>query len=151
MAGPSDRYPPSRPVVASTFLTAAVALGLACDGAPTRPTVAAGLPAETRLAFIVQPSQVDRGRQLKPAVQVAVQDALGRRVSVSSIPVTIALGANPTGATLIGTTTVHTAEGIATFSTLRIDRVGPTYTLVATAAPHGVATSDAFAIGPPSP
>lgn len=150
MGGSRYRCPLSHRLIAPAFFVATAA-GLGCDGAPTRPIPGAGLPAETRLAFIVQPSQVDRGRQLKPPVQVAIQDAFGRTVSISSIPVTIKLGANPSGATLIGTTTVYAAGGIAIFSNLRIDRVGPAFTLVATASPHGVATSAAFAIGPPSP
>lgn len=151
MAGPSDRYPCARRVVVSTFLTATVALGLACDEAPLQPPAAIQPPAATRLGFIAQPTSAQRARRIKPAVQAAIQDAFGNTVPTTSTLVTVKLGANPNGAILFGSTTARTVSGIATFPNLRIDRPGPAYTLIATAAPHGEATSEPFAIGPQFP
>ena len=48
--------------------------------------------------------------------------------------VTIAIGANPGGGTLSGTTTATVSGGVATFSNLSINQPGTGYTLVATSA-----------------
>ena len=51
----------------------------------------------------------------------------------ASNPVTIALAANPGGATLAGATTVNPVNGIASFNNLSLNRVGSGYTLLVTA------------------
>ncbi|MGH7674841.1 MAG: hypothetical protein ACREMV_06160 [Gemmatimonadales bacterium] len=144
MAAGRDRIPLTR-------LTVAVALGLSCDEGRVRAPLSPDPAGATELAFITQPSRADPARRIKPAVQVAVQDPFGNTVPDVSVMVTIRLGANYSGATLYGTTTATTVGGIATFSTLRIDRIGPAYTLVATASPHGAVTSVPFPVGPPVP
>ena len=62
--------------------------------------------------------------------------------------VTVAIGNNPSGGTLSGTTTVTAVGGIATFSNLSINKVGTGYTLAAADASFGGATSGTFNITP---
>src|SRR5207244_3128523 len=73
------------------------------------------------------------GSALTPAIQVALQDA-GGNLTPATNPVTIALGTNPTGATLSGTLTRSAVAGVATFDDLKIDKAGSGYTLTATSA-----------------
>src|SRR5437867_3306484 len=124
-------------------LPAALAAGiLGCEQArPTQPSGAA-----TKLAFTGQPTNVAAAQPITPAVQVAVQDAVGNRVPGATDAVTVALGSNPSGGTLAGTVTVNAAQGIATFADLRIDRPGSGYTLLASAAGLSGATSTPFAV-----
>src|SRR6185295_4677299 len=52
----------------------------------------------------------------------------------STASVTVAIGTNPGGGTLSGTTTVSAVSGVASFSNLSIDKSGAGYTLTAAAA-----------------
>src|SRR2546427_311984 len=63
----------------------------------------------------------------------------------------MAIAANPGGATLGGTTSVGTVNGVATFSDLSIDKVGTNYTLAASSAGLTGVTSSAFNINNPAP
>lgn len=74
-------------------------------------------------------------------VRVALVDGTGATVTDDPRSVTIALGPNTSGAVLTGTRTVTTANGIADFSNLIIDRTGR-YTLVATSTGLASAGSD---------
>src|SRR5439155_1171088 len=89
--------------------------------------------AATQLVFTVQPSTAVAARTISPAVQVAARDAQGNLVSAFAGSVTVALGTNPSGGTLAGTTTVTAAGGVATVGTLGVDEVGRGYTLAAAA------------------
>src|SRR5439155_17112965 len=60
--------------------------------------------------------------------------------------VTVALGANPGGGTLSGTTSVAAVNGVATFANLSINKVGTGFTLSATATGVTSATSGGFNI-----
>ncbi len=100
----------------------------------------------TRLTFLAQPVTTENTFPIAPAVLVAVQDAFANRVMTATNAVTIALGSNPSGGTLSGTTTVTPAGGTAAFADLTIDRVGTGYTLTATADGLTGATSVAFDI-----
>src|SRR5439155_12305416 len=91
--------------------------------------------AATKLGFVVQPSDATAGAPNTPAVQVAVQDTFGNTVLSSSASVTVAIGTNPGGGTLSGTTTVAAVSGIASFNTLAIDKQGVGYTFTAASAP----------------
>ena len=102
--------------------------------------------AATQLVFTVQPSTAVAARTISPAVQVAARDAQGNLVSAFAGSVTVALGTNPSGGTLAGTTTVTAAGGVATFGTLSVDKVGTGYTLAATAPGLSGATSSAFTV-----
>src|SRR5512140_1021616 len=102
----------------------------------------------SKLAFTVQPTSATAGSAISPSVQVTVQDASGNTVTTSTAIITVAIGTNPGGGTLSGTTTVAAVNGVATFSNLSIDKAGAGYTLTAASAPLTGATSSAFNITP---
>ncbi len=82
------------------------------------------------------------GEPFAPTIQVQVRTNCA--ILSTSEAVTLALGANPGGATLSGTLTVNARDGVASFSDLAIDRAGSGYTLTATATGFDSATSQAF-------
>jgi hypothetical protein len=102
--------------------------------------------AATKLAFTVQPTNTLLGATITPAVQVSAQDALGNLVPAFAGSVTVAVGANPGAGTLAGTTTVALTSGVASFSTLSINKAGTGYTLTAGTSGLTAATSVAFNI-----
>ena len=108
--------------------------------------IAPGAPA--KLVFNVQPpTSASAAAVLSPAVQVTVQDAAGNTVTGGATAVTLSL-VNGAGATLSGTSTVAAVSGIASFSTLSVDKVGTGYTLAASATGLTGATSNTFSITP---
>src|SRR5207253_1711871 len=80
-----------------------------------------------RLVFSVQPASVTAGAAITPAVQVIAQDAQGNTATGFSGNVTLAIGTNPGGGALAGTTTVAAASGIATFTNLSINKASSGY------------------------
>ena len=93
-------------------------------------SIVVGAVASANLTFVQQPTQTAGGQGISPAVTVRVTDNTG--AVVGSVVVAVAIGNNPAGGTLSGSTTATTDEGgIATFATLSIDRGGVGYTLVA--------------------
>src|SRR5204862_461284 len=102
----------------------------------------------TQLAFIVQPSNTVAGAAINPVVQVTALDPAGNPVPGFTGSVTVALGTNPGGATLGGTTTVAAVNGVASFSPLTLDKTGTGYALTATATGLTPATSSGFNITP---
>src|SRR5205814_4068939 len=74
----------------------------------------------TQLAFIVQPSNTVAGAAINPAVQVTALDAAGNAVPSFTGSVTVALGTNPGGSTLGGTTTRAEERRVARVSTLTL-------------------------------
>src|SRR5439155_918889 len=109
-------------------------------------TIAAGAAAQ--LAFTVQPSTTTAGATIAPAVQVTARDAEGNTVPGFAGNVTVAIGTNPAGGTLSGTRTIAAVAGVATFSTLSIDKAGSGYTLAATAPGLAGDTSAGFTVAP---
>jgi hypothetical protein len=97
----------------------------------------------------VQPSSATAGSTISPPVQVAAQDNAGNTNPSFTGAITIALGTNPSAATLFGTKTVTAVNGVATFSTLSIDKAGTGYTLQASASGLTSATSTGFNIAAP--
>ena len=91
------------------------------------------------LRFVVEPANVVAGQHITgtagdsagPAVSVEVLDSSGAIVTSPAVTVTMAIGANPGGATLGGTTSVTTVGGVATFTNLSLDKPGNGYTLKA--------------------
>src|SRR5207248_3080567 len=102
------------------------------------------------LLFTVQPSNALAGAAITPAVQVVAHDAQGNTATGFSGNVTMALGVNPGSGTLAGTTSLTAVSGVATFSSLSIDKVGTGYTLTAVDPGEGLsgATSTPFNITP---
>ena len=127
---------------ASGYTLTASASGM--TGATSAPFTITAAAAAT-LAFTVQPSNTIAGAVISPAVQVTVTDAYGNLV-VTPTAVTLALGANPGAATLAGTLTANTVNGVATFSTLMLTKAATGYTLTATAGTLPAVTSAAFNI-----
>ena len=83
---------------------------------------------------------------LAPAIQVSVLDDKGNVVPNATHSITVALASNPTSSPLYGTKTQAAVNGVATFSDLRLSRVGKGYTLAASAAGVTGATSAPFPI-----
>ena len=84
------------------------------------------------LRFTQQPSGAVVKATLTPPVKVAVVDCYGDVVTTASAFVSVRLYANPAGARLIGTTSVTTVGGVATFTMLAIDKPGTGLILRAT-------------------
>jgi hypothetical protein len=103
-------------------------------------------PPATQLAFGVQPTHTTAGSPISPAVQLRALDASGNLATSFNGTITIALGANPTGTTLSGTTTVSAVNGVATFANLSLTKVGTGYSLTASASGLTGATSASFSI-----
>jgi uncharacterized protein YjbI with pentapeptide repeats len=125
----------------------------ATDSSPSPQTSNAPLGltvfASTGNIAFVQPIQTTSGQPISPAVTVRVIDNTG--AVVPGVPVTIAIGNNPSGGVLSGTTTVLSdATGIATFSNLLIDKPGAGYTLIASAMGAGGTSSSSFNIVVPT-
>src|SRR2546421_12829270 len=100
------------------------------------------------LAFTVQPSNTVAGAAISPAVQVTALDPAGNPVPSFTGSVTVALGNNPGGSTLSGTTTVAAVDGVATFAALGLHKTGTGYTLPASARRLTPAASTALALSP---
>jgi hypothetical protein len=124
------------------YTLTATAEGLTAAGSNAFTVI--GPPAQ--LAFTGQPSSEIAGVAITPSVQVTVRDAAGSTVPDATTSVTVAIGTNPGGGTLSGTTVVGAVNGVATFGTLSIDKVGTGYTLVASATGLTAATSVPFNI-----
>src|SRR5207244_556333 len=87
-------------------------------------------------------------RLITPAVKVRALDALGNLVTSFAGNVSVALGSNPGGATLGGTTVVAAVSGVAAFFDLSLNKTGTGYTLTASASGFTTITSTAFDITP---
>ncbi|HSD32084.1 MAG TPA: Ig-like domain-containing protein, partial [Gemmatimonadales bacterium] len=129
--------------VAGTKTVSATAGGVAIT--QTQDVIVNPAPAKA-LAFSVQPSATQAGAPIAPAVVVAAQDDFGNAVSSFAGQVTVAIGTNPAGGTLSGTTAKAATAGVATFGDLSIDKQGSGYTLTAGATELTGASSSTFAI-----
>jgi alpha-tubulin suppressor-like RCC1 family protein len=112
-------------------------------------TISAGVVGS--VSFAAQPVGGGAGEVLTPPIQVAILDTTGNVVPTAANVVTIAIGANPSNATLSGTTSVAAVEGVATFSSLTINKSGTGYTLNAYAGGLRGATSTTFNVGAGAP
>src|SRR5207247_393619 len=128
----------------SGYTLSATAGGLA--GTTSSPFAITPGPA-AQLVFTAQPRGASAGNTLTP-VQVSMRDAWGNAVPGFAGSVTVAIGTNPAGGTLSGSTTVVAVGGVATFSSLGVDRSGSGYTLTARATGPAGATSVPFTITP---
>ena len=120
------------------------ALGLGVPGSAAL-TVTGGA---SQLVFTTAPSSSTAGAAISPAIEVELQDANGGRVTSARNPVTLTIGTNPGGGTLLGSTTVNAVNGVASFSGVAINKVGTGYTLIANAGSLPAVTATAFNIGP---
>jgi len=127
----------SAPLPVMVMLLAAWAMAGCGDDDPFGPD------SDYSLAYLAQPSSAPERALLTPVV-VSIQDGGGNTVTTATIPVTVALDANPGGGTLSGTLTVNAVAGVATFDDLAIDRPGAGYTLVVSAGALPTAESPPF-------
>ena len=127
------------------YTLTASATGL--TGATSSPFNVAVGPA-ARLVFTQQPTNTAAGSSITPAVTVSVEDAGADVVTTSTASIGIAIGTNPGGGTLSGTTPVNAVNGVATFSNLSINKTGTGYILSATSSGLTTATSSTFNITP---
>ena len=99
----------------------------------------------TQLVFVQQPSNVAHNANVTPAITVLLVDNSFDAVTTSGVPVTLAIGTNPSGGTISGGGPTNTAaSGVATFTTTRISLAGTGYTLTASSPGLTSATSTAF-------
>jgi hypothetical protein len=106
--------------------------------------VGPGAPAQ--LAFDQQPTAVYPNVTIQPSVRVAILDVFGNRVINAANPVTLSIGSNPGGGTLVNGGPNNPVNGYATFSA-RIEgnlNFGSGYTLIAASSGLTSATSQPF-------
>lgn len=99
-----------------------------------------------QVVFTAQPSNVTAGGVITPAVQVEVQDLQGNLDPTYTGGVTMSIGTNPGGGTLLGTDSVNAIAGVATFTNLIIDKSGAGYTLQAAATGIAAGASNSFTV-----
>src|SRR5204862_2602276 len=99
-----------------------------CASDPSSASSNPPTPPATNLAFTTQ-TQTTQAGQTMPSVRVTARDASGKTVTGYTGLITVAIGTNPSGGTLSGTTSVNAVSGVATFSTLSINNAGTGYTL----------------------
>lgn len=129
---------------AGSYVLVAKARGL--DSAVSRPLEVLPGPSAS-LRFTIQPQNVTAGAPME--VSIEVLDATGTRATMSAVPVTLSLGANPGGGTLTGPNLTRTAFGGAVrFDRLSISAAGKGYTLLARADDHTDITSAPFDVNP---
>lgn len=97
------------------------------------------------LGFVTQPSNIAAGSAFEPSVSVELRTDDGEIV-VEPIGVTLSVRGGTQFAQILGTQSVTTVEGVATFTDLSVDLVGTGYTLEATADGMTSAESEAFAV-----
>ena len=129
--------------LAAVFLT----LSVACD---TRVGGLVGVqPPASKIAFTTQPSSVQAGAAITPAVQVAVQNTNNQTVfSNAAITLQIVPGTGTAGAVLSGAAPQNAVNGVVNFTGLRIDLPGNGYQLLASAPGFASVASAAFNVTP---
>jgi hypothetical protein len=111
-------------------------------------------PAPTAAAFVAPPASGTAGGPLLGQPTVAIVDAGGRVAATgpgATMPVTLTLASNPTGATLTcdGGLTRAAVRGIAAFTGCSVSLAGASYTIRADVPGLAPATSAPFAVGAP--
>lgn len=98
-----------------------------------------------QLAFVTGPSDTEGLEPISPAIEVAIQDSFGNRVTSSSANVTLGFDHNPTGDAM-SDKVAAASNGVATFANRAIGRPSSEYTLQATSTGLTSAVSDTFAV-----
>ena len=97
------------------------------------------------LAFTAQPTDASAFQSLSPAVAVTAYDAYSNVATNRVANVTLTVGSGPAGSTVGGTAVRPLSSGVATFTTLTLNKEGA-YTLLASTPSVPSATSDSFNI-----
>ncbi|MGH7615224.1 MAG: beta strand repeat-containing protein, partial [Gemmatimonadales bacterium] len=127
------------------YTLAASATGLTAGTSSGFTTVAA---TATALSVTTQPTSTTAGGTMA-AIVVTVLDQFANTAGFTgNVIVAITPGTGAAGATLSGTTSVSGASGVASFSTLSINKAGTAYTLTATATGLAQAATSQFNINP---
>lgn len=132
-------------IATSATVTATDVSTPSIKGSTAQVTVRPANPSQ--LVFVQNPSNVVAGAVVSPSVSVKLLDPYGNATS-SNAAVTLAIGTNPAGSSLSGTTTVAASSGTATFSTLNLNKSGSEYTLIASSPGVTSATSTPFSVSP---
>ena len=136
------RPDPPATKVAGLMVAALLWVGCANSGdQSTGPNNGRGVA--TRLAFAEESSDATAGGVITP-VTVMILDAADSLAPAATNRITIAIGTNPAGGTLSGSTTIAAVNGVARFLDVKIDKPGSGYTLTASATGLSGATSVAF-------
>ena len=130
--------------VGTGYTLSATATGLVGGFASATFNVIPG--AATQLVFTAQPTNATAGANIAPAIVVTARDAKGNTATGFTGSVTLAFGTNAGGGTLGGTVAVSATAGVASFSTVNINKSGIGYTLTAASGTLTGATSNAFNI-----
>ncbi|HEV8410353.1 MAG TPA: Ig-like domain-containing protein, partial [Gemmatimonadaceae bacterium] len=100
----------------------------------------------TQLVISQQPTNTTAGFPISPAIVVTAKDA-SNNVATSFVgSVSLAIGANPGGATLSGPPSVTAVAGVAVFNSMSLNKAGTGYTLVASSSGVTSATTSTFNI-----
>jgi hypothetical protein len=138
--GVATGAPLATPYAAETYRTLTVTSG-SINGTSNHFDVLVG--AADHLAFIQQPTDVDKNATIDPAVTVGTYDA-GGNLEATAGNVSLAIGNDPVGGTTLGgTATQPSVAGVATFNDLTLDQSGDGFKLTATSGSLSV-TSDPF-------
>lgn len=131
-------------------LISALLLGVACDEGDVITGFVPGPQPASRLAMLVQPSNVTVLEAISPPVRVEIRNNAGQIVANSTLPVTMSITPNTgtAGAALSGQLIVNAENGIATFNNLRINQAGAGYQLTATSPGLASVTTAPFTVNP---
>lgn len=120
----------------------------ATEGGITTPaalSVSVTPAAADNLAFIQQPTNADFGTIITPAMTVEVRDQFENRLtSDDATSITIAIGTNPGGGVMVGTTSRTASSGVGTFDDTSVSLPGTGYTLTISSAGLTGATANTF-------
>jgi alpha-tubulin suppressor-like RCC1 family protein len=138
--------------LATSITSGTATITAAAKGTPGIATLTATPMAASKLVFTQQPPNTTAGVAIAE-VKVAIQNQQNQTNTNDDVTqITITIANNAGGGTLGGTATATVVDGVATFSTLNINKTGTGYTL--TAAPTSgtltSATSTGFNITPAS-
>ena len=123
---------------ASGYTLAATSSGLG-QGVTSAMTVTPSSP--TQLMITQQPPATVKVSSAF-TMKASIEDMYGNVVTTASGAVSVAFASNPTGATLGGTTSVTTSQGVASFTNLTINKIGSGYTLQVSSSGLTSATSN---------
>ncbi|HET9707459.1 MAG TPA: hypothetical protein VFP39_04060, partial [Gemmatimonadales bacterium] len=130
--------------VGTGYTLSATATGLVGGFASATFNIVPG--AATQLVFTGQPSNATAGANIAPAITVTARDAKGNTATAFTGSVTLAIGTNAGSGTLGGTVAANAVAGVASFSTVNLNKSGIGYTLTAASGSLAAATSNSFNI-----
>ena len=107
--------------------------------------------AAAKLLVSSVPATVVAGTAIGSSIIVTAQDAFGNAVTSFNGVVSLALGVNPGGDALAGTTGVTAVNGVATFSNVSLTKAAAGYTIIASASGVTPISTGSFSVGAAAP